>query len=220
MLVATAACGGEPAVRVLLEADLSGLSDTERRKVMDGAFHVINSRLDRHGFSDRSIISQGSDRILVRVGGATDIKEIERLVSQTESTRTDTDCLVFKKRICKIDCTVFTDEHAGITGEHVLRAYAGHHPHGGHPIVTLELTPSGARIFGNLTSEMAGTHHRIAVFLNDEELVSPSVMTPIMSGSVIIQGGDFTDERVDTLARRLDFGVLPVPLTVVESGIK
>ena len=216
--VALAACGGEPALRIVLEADLSGLSEMEGKKVTDGAINVIDSRLGAKRLTDRTITQQGSQRIVVRVRGVTDVSEITRLVSQTQSIRTDTDRLEFMRRTCSdAGCATYTDESTTLTGNHVLRAYAGVHSHSGRPIVTIELTPIGARLFARLTSDLAGTPNRIAVFLNEEELISPSVRRPITSGLVLLEGGGFTSARVNTLAGQLDFGVLPVPLTVVES---
>ncbi len=105
-----------------------------------------------------------------------------------------------------------SDEDIGLTGDDLARAYAGQHTGTGAPIVNIEFSDSGARIFGDLTSEIAGTADQIAIILDDEELVAPVVQQAITSGVAFIQGHDFTVERVRDLALLLESGRLPIPI--------
>ena len=110
----------------------------------------------------------------------------------------------------------FVDEDIGLTGDDLSTAYPGTHSATGQPIVTLIFKDQGARIFGELTQEIAGSREdEIAIFLDDEQLVSPSVTTAITAGSAIIQGRDFTIERVRDLALLLESGRLPLPIELL-----
>ena len=109
------------------------------------------------------------------------------------------------------------DEDISLTGEDLSRAYAGTHSGSGVPIVTVEFNQRGARIFGELTSRIAGSQtDQIAIFLDDDELISPQVRTAITAGSAIIQGRDFDVARVRDLALLLESGRLPVPIELIE----
>ena len=56
------------------------------------------------------------------------------------------------------------------------------------------------------------TSDSVAIFLDGEELISPIVQSAITSGTAIIQGRDFTIERVRDLSLLLEAGSLPVSI--------
>ncbi|MCY4652851.1 MAG: hypothetical protein OXC95_06760, partial [Dehalococcoidia bacterium] len=89
-----------------------------------------------------------------------------------------------------------SDEDIGLTGDNLARAFPGQHAQSGIPIVNLEFDSEGTRIFGELTldivrkQETDGIRDQIAIFLDDDELISPTVQTAITAGTAIIQGQD------------------------------
>jgi preprotein translocase subunit SecD len=109
-----------------------------------------------------------------------------------------------------------------LTGEDLARAYASTHSASGQPIVNIEFNSRGTRIFGELTQkiyekeQLTGARDQVAIFLDDEELISPQVETPITSGLAIIQGRDFTLERVRDISLLLESGRLPVPIELIQ----
>ena len=113
------------------------------------------------------------------------------------------------------------DEPIGLTGDNLSRAFPGQHTQSGVPIVNLEFDSEGTRIFGELTldivqkQETEGIRDQIAIFLDDDELISPTVQTAITAGTAIIQG-DFTIERVRDIALQLEAGRLPVPIVLIQ----
>ena len=106
----------------------------------------------------------------------------------------------------------FTDDDISLTGEDLDRAYASQQQTTGQPIINIEFNARGTRIFGELTSEIAGTSDSIAIFLDGDELISPIVQSAITSGVAIIQGRDFTLDRVRDLSLLLEEGSLPVAI--------
>ena len=60
------------------------------------------------------------------------------------------------------------DSPLNLTGEDLVRAYAGTHPTLGQPVVNLEFDSEGARIFAQHTQRIAGTGNRTAFFLDEE----------------------------------------------------
>ena len=108
------------------------------------------------------------------------------------------------------------DEDIGLTGDDLARAYAGQHRDTGQPIVNIEFNSEGARKFGELTAEIVGTTDRIAIFLDDTELIAPVVTSVITGGAAFIQGRDFTPERVRDIALLLESGRLPTDIDLIK----
>jgi preprotein translocase subunit SecD len=108
------------------------------------------------------------------------------------------------------------DEDVGLTGDDLARAYAGTHSASGLPIVNIEFNGEGARRFGELTQEIAGTTDLLAIFLDDEELIAPGVTQAITGGAAFIQGRDFTPDRARDIAQLLEAGRLPIPIELVQ----
>ena len=107
------------------------------------------------------------------------------------------------------------DEDIGLTGDDLLRAYAGQHSASGLPIVNIEFKSEGTRKFGELTSQIVGTSDQIAIFLDGEELIAPVVTSVITGGTAFIQG-NFTFERVSDIALLLEAGRLPLPIELIK----
>ena len=105
----------------------------------------------------------------------------------------------------------FTDDDIGLTGEDLERAYASQLQATGEPIINIEFNARGTKIFGELTTKIAGTADSVAIFLDGEELISPIVSSAITSGTAIIQG-NFTFDRVRDLSLLLEEGSLPVAI--------
>ena len=108
------------------------------------------------------------------------------------------------------------DEDVGLTGDHLARAYAGQHQSSGFPIVNIEFNSEGTRKFGELTTRIAGTPNLLAIFLDDEELISPGASRAITGGAAYIEGRDFTFERVRDIALLLESGRLPIPIELIQ----
>ncbi len=107
------------------------------------------------------------------------------------------------------------DDDIGLTGDDLARAYAGTHQTTGQPIVNIEFNAQGARSFGELTQLIINTDDRIAIFLDDEELIAPAVDQVITGGAAFIRG-DFTPERAQDIAQLLEAGRLPIPIELVQ----
>ncbi len=108
------------------------------------------------------------------------------------------------------------DEDTGLTGDDLERAYAGQHAQTGLPIVNIEFNSEGSRKFGELTAQIAGSLDLLAIILDDEELIAPTVRQPITGGTAFIEGRDFTLERVRDISLLLESGRLPIPIDLIQ----
>ena len=147
------------------------------------------------------------------------VEEAKRLIGQTAR-------LELMERTCLNDPADITqrcedpeyhvDTPLNLTGDDLARAYAGSHPTLGIPIVNIEFTGDGARIFARHTQDIAGTSNRTAFFLDDELLIDPIARQVISGGRAFIQSPDFTPERVRTISIQLESGRLQVPLELIQ----
>lgn len=99
-----------------------------------------------------------------------------------------------------------------LTGKNLQRAVVEVDPTTGVPVVTLEFDSEGSKLFGQLTEQNVGK--LIAIFLDGQPISMPQVNEPILAGRAQITG-NFTITEAKDLARRLNAGALPVPITLV-----
>jgi len=108
------------------------------------------------------------------------------------------------------------DEDVGLTGDDLARAYPGQLTGSGVPVVYIDFNSEGAKKFGEVTSNIAGTSDLLAIVLDGDELIAPGVERAIVGGSAYIRGNDFTIERVRDLAILLESGRLPIPIELIQ----
>ena len=140
------------------------------------------------------------------------IDEAKGLIGQTA-------LLEFKERTCDtILCANFTDADLGLTGDDLERAEAAADPVGVGWVVNLQFDGRGSDIFSELTQRIANVQtKRIAIFLDDEEILAPVSRAWIRDGSTQISG-DFTREEARTLSIQLESGRLQVPLKLIQES--
>ena len=80
--------------------------------------------------------------------------------------------------------------------------------------VAFELSPEGARIFNDFTTQHVG--QILAIVLDKHVISAPRINSPIPEGKGVISG-NFTYESANNLAIQLRYGSLPIPLKVVTS---
>ena len=108
------------------------------------------------------------------------------------------------------------DEDFGLGGDNLSRAYSSLHASSQQPIINLEFDSLGTRLFGEKTTEIAGsTTDSIAIFLDGRELIAPIVRQPITTGTAIVEGG-FTLLEAQDIALQLEGGRLPFPITLIQ----
>ncbi len=164
-------------------------------------FDIIGIAVARVGSSTRFVLPFPQDAQGEQV---TDLEVAREMLGDGSTVR-------FSEIQAQVDTSI------NLTGDDLARAYPSQQSQSGAPIVVLEFKERGAKIFGDLTSRIAGSPtDAIAIFLDEEELISPTVSSAITSGAAIIQGRDFTVERVRDVALLLEAGRLPIPINQVE----
>ena len=87
------------------------------------------------------------------------------------------------------------------------------------PVINIVFNNDGANAFFDVTSRIAGTGDRLAIYLDNEELIAPGADMGIAGGRAFIQG-DFTQrgdfQRAETIAIQLQSGALPASLEITQ----
>ena len=114
----------------------------------------------------------------------------------------------------------FTEQATNISAEDLDDAFPSIEGTPPEPVVTIVFNESGRDAFFEVTGRVARNRDVLAIYLDNVELVAPTVNTQggqgIADGRAIISGGDFTTERVRTLAIQLRSGALPAELELSE----
>jgi protein-export membrane protein SecD len=84
----------------------------------------------------------------------------------------------------------------------------------GEPIVSIKFNQEGGELFEKITRENTGK--QLAIFLDGEIVSAPTINEAISGGTAVISGG-FNPEEAKALAQNLNFGALPVPITLAST---
>jgi len=108
---------------------------------------------------------------------------------------------------------------APLEGDQVVNAQANPDPQTGEMQVSLQMSQSGARTWGQMTQKAAQDNNReIAIVLDDEVASAPRVINPILNGNSSITGS-FTAQEAKDLASILQIGKLPARTEIIQESL-
>ena len=204
--------GLEVAATMRSALETAGYENLEVIRTSDRTFRVTSNTVSG------SIQTEASTALGEQVGPlegfqvTSAIDEAKGLIGQTAR-------LDFKERTCRDQsCTLFDDTDLGLSGDDLARAEAGADNLGVGWVVNLQFRDRGAEIFSELTRRIQNVPtKRIAVFMDEEQLVAPVALAWIRDGRTEISG-NFTREKARSLAIQLESGRLPVPLKLIQES--
>ena len=160
------------------------------------------------------------EEALTEIGSISDF-QVRGGIEEAKDLIGETALLEFKERSCDdATCLSFTDADLGLTGDDLENAFASTSPTTGEWQVNVEFDGRGSEIFSELTQRIANVPtKRIAIFIDNEEVIAPVARSWIRNGQSVITGS-FTREEARTISIQLESGRLPVPLELIqESGV-
>jgi preprotein translocase subunit SecD len=217
---------------LVYRADTSGILPENRQGALNSLRDVIDRRINAFGVAEPLIQTERSsavagepeDRLLVELPGVTDLDAAVEAIGKTP-------VLEFKVQdgFVGVPQTVGTTTQlglepkliaTGLTGQYLKNAElqfgdgtGGTRPN--EPIVVLNFNDEGARLFEQITRDNVGK--QVAIVLDGEVISSPVVREAISGGSATITG-ESTPQEARTLVQNLNFGALPVPITLASSN--
>jgi preprotein translocase subunit SecD len=199
------------------------------RQAVDQSIEIVRRRVDQLGTVEPSIQRQGANRVLVQVPGLQDPARLKALIGTTAKLTfrlvdlsMSAQQAVATRPPPESEVLMSAEDHATpylvqrqvmVSGEDLVDAQPGFDQRTREPIVTFRFNNSGARRFGQVTTENVG--RPFAIVLDNEVVSAPVIREPITGGSGQISG-NFSVQQANDLAILLRAGALPAPLTIIE----
>ncbi len=195
----------------------AGYLDVKVERVDDRSFRILSGTVSSETEATASAAVAETIAPVQSFSVNSAIDEAKALIGQTA-------LLEFRERTCgSVDpitkaCLIPTDADLGLTGDDLERAEAAADAVGVGWVVNLQFDGRGSDIFSDLTRRIAGVEtKRIAVFMDDQEIIAPVARAWIRDGNTEISG-NFTREEARTLAIQLESGRLQVPLKLIQES--
>lgn len=201
----------------------------QSRSAVAQSIEIVRRRIDELGTTEPSIQRQGDNRIVVEVPGLDDPERLKallgktaklsfRLVDQTMTaqqalaTRVPQGSEILYMPEFEPPQPILVHKRVMVSGENLTDAQPGFDQNN-QPIITFQFDTSGARKFGDVTSQNVG--RPFAIVLDNEVISAPNIREPILGGRGQISGG-YTVQTANDLAVLLRAGALPAPLNILE----
>ena len=184
--------GGTHIVLEAKESDQGEINDD----TINRAIKILERRVNEMGLTEPIIQREGQRRIIIELPGENDPDAAIKTVGKTAVLE-------------------FKDQNTGqtiVTGND-LKDVKASKDQGGLPVINLEMTPEGAKIFGDYTATHIGQIFSIS--LDGQVLTAPVIKSSIPNGNAQISGSQSLEEANET-AMLLRSGALPVKLEVME----
>ncbi len=207
---------------LIYKADTSKVEDISG--AMESLKEVIERRVNIFGVSEplvqresAGLISGNKDeRLIVELPGVSDIDKAIALIGQTPT-------LEFRlakpgaSDVIKANPDASLDDlfiSTGLTGRYLSRAQVNFDPNTKVPTVGLTFNNEGKDLFAKITKEHKG--EMLAIILDGKVISAPVIQSEISDGKAVITG-NFAPEEAKQLVRNLNYGALPVPISLSTS---
>lgn len=165
--------------------------DDVTKEVLENTKEQLALRADKLGVAENVVTTEGDNRIRIEIPGADDSSSVVSSLQQQGK-------LTFKS----------PNGDVLLTGSDVDKATATTDSNGS-PQVSLKMNSEGKTKFAEATK--AYLNQTISIYMDDEELTSPTVQSEITNGEAVITG-NYTLDEAKNLAALINAGALPVTL--------
>jgi len=208
---------------LIYEADLSNISKEDYNSSMQGLRDVIERRVNLFGVREPLVQTQeaqGHYRLVVELAGVTDPAEAIKMIGETpylefrEQKENYDQIIANNQKVAETNEGQIEDpfQATSLTGKYLKKAELGFDQTTYKPLVLLEFNDEGAKIFEDLTERNVGKI--LAIYVDGVPISAPRVNEKISGGKAQITG-TFSVEEARALARNLNAGALPVPITLI-----
>jgi protein-export membrane protein SecD len=207
---------------LVYKADMSQTPAGERSDALGALQGVIERRVNLFGVAEPLVQTEQAsalsgtteDRLIVDLPGVTDIKAAVAALGETP---------VLEFRLAASIKSGTTTQigyvSTGLDGRYLSSATLGFGSGAtaglSAPQVILNFNSDGAKLFEKITNENVGK--QLAIFLDGQPISEPVIQEAIPGGKATITG-KFTAAEARDLVRNLNFGALPVPISLESSS--
>ncbi|HUY62689.1 MAG TPA: protein translocase subunit SecD [Candidatus Paceibacterota bacterium] len=207
---------------LVYKADMSQTPTSEQGGALAALQGVIERRVNLFGVAEPLVQTEEAsalsgtteDRLIVDLPGVTDINAAVAALGKTPTLDFR---LATTTKVGTTTETVFAP--TGLTGRYLtgasLQFGSGATAGLAAPEVLLNFDSEGAALFEKITSENVG--QTLAIFLDGQPISEPVIKEAIPNGQAVISG-NFTANSARDLVQNLNFGALPVPISLESSS--
>lgn len=214
---------------LVYKADISQIQSSDISSAMQSLRDVIERRINIFGVSEPLIqVEEGGvfgtnkeQRLIVELPGVTDVKEAIKKIGETPTLEfrllsKDAQDKI-KTGTADLDTANAADMflETGLTGRMLQKANIQFDPNfATKPIVGLKFNKEGSDLFAKITRENVGSV--LGIFLDGDLIEAPYIREEITGGEAVITG-DFTSEQAKQVVRDLNYGALPMPISLIST---
>jgi len=214
---------------LVYRADISQVKNGDISGAMSSLRDVIERRVNIFGVSEPvvavenpGIVSGATDyKLVVDLPGVTDVEQAAALIGKTPQldfmlVRPEAKNLTQAQLQKATVGQVFED--TGLTGQYLdsasLQFTNTSTGLAGTPVVQVTFNSQGQALLAQITQQHKG--EVLAIFLDGALISQPVIQDVITDGKAVISG-QFTPQQAQTLVQDLNYGALPVPITLVST---
>lgn len=214
---------------LVYKADTASIEGSDVDGAMQSLRDTIERRINLFGVSEPIVqIEEGGiiggnreQRLIVELPGVTDVNEAIKRIGQTPTLEFK---LLSKEAQDQIKNNgsevnlasspeMFLD--TGLTGRMLEKATIQFDPNfANKPIIGLRFNQTGSDLFAKITRENVGSV--LGIFLDGNLIQAPYVREEITGGEAVITG-DFSPEEAKQVVRDLNYGALPMPISLLST---
>jgi len=211
---------------LVYKADISQIKNSDISSAMQSLRDTIERRINLFGVSEPIVqVEEGGilgtsreQRLIVELPGVTDVNEAIKRIGETPILEFK---LLSKENQEKIKAedqnqnisNLFLE--TGLTGRMLQKASIQFDQSlGGKPIIGLKFNEDGSNLFAKITRENTGDI--LGIFLDGNLIEAPFIREEITGGEAVITG-DFTPDQAKQIVRDLNYGALPMPISLLSS---
>lgn len=212
---------------LVYKADVSKLEGGEVSEAMQALRDAMERRINLFGVSEPLVqVEEGGvfggtreQRLIVELPGVVDIDEAVRRIGETPQlefkllSKEGQAMLQADPQNQNVDVnSMFLD--TGLDGSMLEKANIQFDQQFGKPIIGLQFNAEGTELFAKITRENSGSV--LGIFLDENLVEAPYIREEITGGEAVITG-DFSGEQAKQIVRDLNYGALPVPVSLLST---
>lgn len=208
------------------KADISSVPPSQVNDSMESLRDVIERRINIFGVSEPVVqvqhsgfVSGADEQLIVDLPGVTDVKQAVDMIGKTPILEFKIEAPEGTPQKATVDengqVTLNLDSQfvsTELTGKYLKKATLEFDTNTREPKVSLQFDDTGTKLFAQITKSNIGK--MVAIYLDGELKSNPVVREEIPNGQAVISGS-FTPTEAKELVRNLNYGALPVPITLL-----
>lgn len=212
-------------------ADTSGVQNGDVAGAMDSLRKTVERRINIFGVSEPIVQvetgglfseDENSNRLIVELPGVTDVQEAVAMIGKTPTLefRLEGDASAQAELANATTSEQLTAALAkayipsGLTGSQLKKASLVFMQGSPSPVISLEFNDEGKKLLSDITKNNTGKV--MAIFLDGQILSAPVIQDEILTGQAQITG-QFTPQEAKQLVQDLNYGALPLPISLIET---